>query len=72
LPKAVVPTELYGQCADLDRILEICEPYGIPVVVDAAEALGAKRKLKAQSSPEEWPSDFTGQALRDCDDGGRS
>jgi dTDP-4-amino-4,6-dideoxygalactose transaminase len=41
LPKAVVPTDLYGQCADLDRILEICEPYGIPVVVDAAEALGA-------------------------------
>ena len=44
LPKAVVPTDLYGQCADLDRILEICKPYGIPVVVDAAEALGATYK----------------------------
>lgn len=42
LPKAVVPTDLYGQCADLDRILEICEPYGISVVADAAEAVGAK------------------------------
>ena len=42
LSKAVVPTDLYGQCCDLDRILEICEPYGIPVVVDAAEALGAR------------------------------
>ncbi len=42
LPKAVIPTDLYGQCADLDRILEICEPYGIPVVADSAEALGAK------------------------------
>lgn len=42
LPKAVVPTDLYGQCADLDTILKICEPYGIPVVVDAAESLGAK------------------------------
>jgi len=41
LPKAVVPTDLYGQCADLDRILEICEPYGIPVIDDAAEALGS-------------------------------
>jgi len=41
LPKAVVPTDLYGQCADLDRILEICDPHGIPVIVDAAEALGA-------------------------------
>lgn len=41
LPKAVIPTDLYGQCADLDRILERCKPYDIPVVVDSAEALGA-------------------------------
>ncbi len=44
LPKAVIPTDLYGQCADLDRILEICTPYEIPVIVDAAEALGATYK----------------------------
>ncbi len=44
LPKAVVPTDLYGQCVDLDRILEICAPYGIPVVTDSAEALGAYYK----------------------------
>ena len=48
LPKAVVPTDLYGQCADLDRIINICAPYDIPVVTDSAEALGAKRQLKAQ------------------------
>ena len=41
LPKAVVPTDLYGQSADLDRILAICKPYGIPVVADSAESLGA-------------------------------
>lgn len=41
LPKAVVPTDLYGQSADLDRILSICEPYHIPVIADSAEALGA-------------------------------
>jgi dTDP-4-amino-4,6-dideoxygalactose transaminase len=46
-PKAAVPTDLYGQCADLEQILEICQPYGIPVVADAAEALGAKHKLAA-------------------------
>lgn len=44
LPKAVIPTDLYGQCADLDRILEICTPYEIPVIVDAAESLGATYK----------------------------
>lgn len=42
LPKVVIPTELYGQCADLPRIREICEPYGIPVVSDSAEAMGAR------------------------------
>ena len=44
LPKAVVPTDLYGQCADYDRILEICASYEIPVIVDAAESLGATYK----------------------------
>ena len=41
LPKAVVPTDLYGQSADLKRILDICRVYSIPVVADSAEALGA-------------------------------
>ena len=44
VPKAVLPTDLYGQCADYDRLLEVCQPYGIPVVVDAAESLGATYK----------------------------
>jgi len=41
MPKAVVPTDLYGQCVDYERILGICEEYGVPLVADAAEALGA-------------------------------
>jgi len=41
LPKAVVPTDLYGQCADYERINSICAAYKIPVIADAAEALGA-------------------------------
>ena len=40
-PAAVLPTELYGQACDLDRILEICKPHDIPVVCDSAESLGA-------------------------------
>ncbi|MHB8838261.1 MAG: DegT/DnrJ/EryC1/StrS family aminotransferase [Gemmatimonadaceae bacterium] len=43
-PKAVIVTDLYGQAADLDRILSICEQHGIPVVSDAAEALGTTYK----------------------------
>lgn len=43
-PAAVIPTELYGQPCDLDRIVEICQPHGIPVICDSAEALGAQYK----------------------------
>ena len=41
LPKAVVLVHLYGQCADIDPIVESCEKYGVALVEDAAEALGA-------------------------------
>lgn len=41
VPKVVVPTDLYGQCADLNRIRAVCDPYGVPVVADSAEAMGA-------------------------------
>lgn len=41
LPAAVVSVDLYGQCADYDRLLPVCREYGIPLIEDAAEALGA-------------------------------
>lgn len=41
LPKAVIIVDLYGQSADYDQLLPICEQYGVPVIEDAAEALGA-------------------------------
>ncbi len=49
-PKAVVPVHLYGQSADLDPIMEICRRYDIPVIEDAAEALGATYKGRAPGS----------------------
>ncbi|MBM3695699.1 MAG: pyridoxal phosphate-dependent aminotransferase [Actinobacteria bacterium] len=41
LPKAVVAVDLYGQCADLQRIQAACDRHGVTLIEDAAEALGA-------------------------------
>lgn len=41
LPAAVISVDLYGQCADYDALEPICERFGVPLVEDAAEALGA-------------------------------
>ena len=41
-PKAIVPVALYGMPYKIDRIMEIANHYGIPVVEDAAEGFGSK------------------------------
>ena len=41
-PKAVIVVHLYGQCANLDPIVALCEKYNVPLIEDAAEALGAR------------------------------
>lgn len=41
LPRAVIAVHLYGQCADLDPIAALCARYGVALIEDAAEALGA-------------------------------
>ncbi len=45
-PAAVIPTDLYGQCADYDSILAVCAPHGIPVLIDSAEAMGSRYRRR--------------------------
>jgi dTDP-4-amino-4,6-dideoxygalactose transaminase len=49
LPKAVVPTDLYGQCANFGRLASVCKRYGVPLVTDAAEAMGAFYQCTAEN-----------------------
>ena len=44
LPKAIVPTDLYGQSADLDPLEALAAHYGVRLIVDSAESFGASYK----------------------------
>lgn len=46
LPKAIIIVHLYGQSADMDKIMEICDSYNVPIIEDAAESLGATYRGK--------------------------
>lgn len=46
-PKAIIPVHLYGMPAKMDEIMAIANEYSIPVIEDAAEALGSTYKNKA-------------------------
>lgn len=43
-PKAIIPVALYGMPYKIDRIMEIADSYGIPVIEDAAEGFGSRFK----------------------------
>lgn len=46
LPKAVIVVHIYGLSADMDKIMDICKHYKVPVIEDSAEALGTTYKGK--------------------------
>jgi len=50
LPKAVVAVDLYGQCADLQPIEAACDRHRVPLIEDAAEALGATYQGRSAGS----------------------
>lgn len=50
IPKAVLVVNIYGQSADMDRILRITKKYKVPVIEDAAESLGATYGGKASGT----------------------
>src|SRR5699024_7125883 len=50
LPKAVIVVNLYGQSANMDALLFICNFYGVPMIEDAAESLGSTYKGKASGT----------------------
>ena len=48
--KAVIPVHLFGQCADMPRIMEICNRTELAVIEDAAQAIGANIEGRAAGS----------------------
>ena len=42
LPKAIIPTDLYGQAVDIDQLENLAKKYSIPLIIDSAESFGAE------------------------------
>jgi len=71
LPRAVVPTDLYGQSVDLDRFERACAHHGVAMVVDSAESVGATyRDRKAGTGGDVAILSFNGNKIMTTSGGG--
>jgi dTDP-4-amino-4,6-dideoxygalactose transaminase len=70
--KAVMPVDLYGHPFDADPILDICRRHSLPLVEDAAQAVGASYKGRAAGTLGEMAafSFYPGKNLGACGEGG--
>ncbi len=70
--KAIIPVHLFGQCADMDPIQQIAERYGLAVIEDAAQAIGAEYRGRRAGSMGTFGcySFFPSKNLGACGDGG--
>lgn len=71
LPAAVIAVDLYGQCADYKRLVHACTQYDVPLIEDAAEALGATYDGRPAGSFGEFGVfSFNGNKIITCGGGG--
>lgn len=70
-PKAIIIVHLYGQSADIDPIMNLCNQYDIPLIEDAAESLGAYYKGKHTGTFGKFGIfSFNGNKIITCSSGG--
>jgi dTDP-4-amino-4,6-dideoxygalactose transaminase len=71
MPRAVLCVDINGQCADYARIVRICQEFEVPLIEDAAEALGARcNGQNAGTFGELAAFSFNGNKIITCSGGG--
>jgi len=72
LPKAIIPTDLYGQSVDLDPLEALAAQYGVRLIVDSAESLGAiyRNNRKAGTGGDAAILSFNGNKIITTSGGG--